>query len=284
MPQLQYVRKFSSQRNVWGHQGPTDIIPDPQRSDLWQVDFRNTINQIVTVLNQGRLLPIQPFEAQSVVLPDLRTRSESVPRDSRPFQMPSMDEPLEAIRMTFVMNSDQQNSSNLLRVLSGWRTLVRAGRGGMSAETSYALNDNFTVDFAFDVTLTLMRPGLIQNTGGQTATVPQTLPTNQNAGAPGLSLPTTPLANSAASQFAISSPSNTSANGVTKNDFDKNFAYTLKKCWLASHRVSDLSYADARILTVDATFFAEDIFSSDFQASTSGVNYATLNALPTPTT
>lgn len=293
MPQLQNIQKFAS-LNRWGHRGDA---PDPQRTDLWQVDFTNTVSQISSALRQGKLLTIQPFDVQSVTLPDLRTRSEPVPRDSRPFHMPSMDEPLEPIQMTFVMNSDQAVASDLLRVLSGWRTLVRAGRGGMSAETSFALNDNFTVDFAFDVTLTLVRPGMIQDTGGQTPTVPQTQPTNQFAGAPGLSMPTTP---GAASLFALdvargTGQSNASlfaqgasqlsglSNGATKSNFDANFAYTLKKCWLASHRVSDLSYADARILTVDATFYAEDIFSPDFQIL-AGSSYTALKALSTPLT
>lgn len=281
MPQLQNVRKFTQQNNPWGH---FQFGPDAQRTDLWQVDFRETVKNLVGVAGSINSLStlkfIQPFEVQSVTLPELKTRAEAVPRDSRSFMMPSMDEALDAIRMVFVMNSDQSLSSNLIKVLNGWRALVRAGRGAMSSEPSFALNANYTVDFAFNVTLKLARPGAITATGGQSVPANQSVPPNQNVGAPGLTIPNTAASPTAgSSQLALHAAVSSSVNGMSKADYATNFSYTLVKCWLSSHKVSEMSYADAKIMTVEATFYAEDIVSHKLQSSSAYGQYAAPNAL-----
>jgi hypothetical protein len=67
---------------------------------------------------------------------------------------------LGQIRVTFVLDSSKLKGGNggvrrseIYTLLNLWRTLVRAGRGEMSTEFALALDKNFCVNHAFDITV-----------------------------------------------------------------------------------------------------------------------------------
>ena len=209
---------------------------DAQRSDLWVVDFSTAITGLNGNFTERTLAPkLAAYTSRSVTLPELKTKSDQVRRDSRPYQMPSWDEPLDAIGMTFTLDSHKSTgdnadpySSDLYQLLTMWRVSVRAGRGAMSKETEVPqLNAKYRVDYAFDVGVRLLR---------------------------GCSNPTavdTVNSNSAAYDPTVDSP--------VVNDLEFSMQLVLVKCWLGGFKMSELSYDDSKPVTISATFYAEDI-------------------------
>lgn len=223
------ARVIDQQTNLWGRAKGVDI----QRSDLWIVDFSDALEgldgnaEITDMMSADTESPSMPrrlatYFAQSVSLPDLKVRAEHVRRDSRPYQMPSWDEPLEAITMVFLLdchkplgNNNDPYQSDIYKVLDAWRSAVRAGRGGFSDENAITLDDNYGHDlnWNFDVRVKMLR---------------------------GASAPST----------------------IIDNDLEYSLQLTLVNCWLSSFKVSELSYeGSAKAVTITAIFYAEDILS-----------------------
>ena len=96
------------QRNPWG------ITLEAQRSDLWYVNFDSVVREFTAAglftadevygnFNGGNT----QFYATSVSLPEQKINAEVVRRDSRPYHMPSWDEPVGQIKIDFVHESFQ---------------------------------------------------------------------------------------------------------------------------------------------------------------------------------
>lgn len=147
------MARIIEQRNVWGRTKGQE----PQRLDLWALDMTSAVQQIAEQL--GLQLPDIPgYFASTVALPEQRVQNEIVRRDSRPYQMPGWDVPLEPVRVNFIVDANMDSEQSIIyQVLDAWRTLVRAGRGGMSTENSVNLNQNYRVDYNFDIMVYLLR-------------------------------------------------------------------------------------------------------------------------------
>jgi hypothetical protein len=260
------------QTNPWARaQGP-----EPQRSDLWIVDFQQVVSGLKTVTGLNRLLPtstLATYYARSVALPDLKTRAESFRRDSRPYQFPSWDEPLDAIRITFLLDCYKGGTivspyqSDIYNILDYWRAVVRAGRGPMSNEYALRLDPTYRIDYAFNLSLKLLRPGMPTVNGiaandmvpiaKQDAVETQAAASLANklfggsAGVPGpAGLPP---------QGRFPTPVPPPSGSSIENDLQEALALNLVNCWLATFKVGELNYDQARTVPIDATFYADNI-------------------------
>lgn len=271
------ARIVENQTNLWGKQQGIE----GQRSDLWLVDFRETLEGLHRVAVTAStadtetsgsvnlqppmdfLLPkLATYYVHSVALPDLRVRSDAVRRDSRPYQMPTWDDPLDPIRMTFLLDCYKPGretspyKSEVYCLMDAWRSVVRAGRGSLSSEYAIRLDNDYRIDYAFNVEVKLLRPGSPQLTsvnpnffGGQ-KTLAQRDQAYLGSGA-GVYPGNTPYPS-----LAVPDALNYT---VVQNDLQEALKLTLVKCWLSSFKVSDLSYEQAKLVQIEATLYAEDI-------------------------
>jgi hypothetical protein len=249
--------RIVDQTNPWGK------TVDAQRSDLWFIDFNQALsglNQVMSStaqLSTGLAAPYVPpklahYFPSSVVLPDLKVRPDMIRRDSRPYNTPSYDEPLDAIRINFILDSNRTGLPNLspyrsdvYQMLDVWRACVRAGRGGMSTEYAITLDGNYRIDYAFDVALYLLTPTIPAASGIaniQTAG----FTSNVKSGLSGI-------------QAAINTAANQTKSGMLNGDLIISMQYRLVNCWLASFKLSDLNYEGAKVSQIEAIFYADDI-------------------------
>jgi len=164
-------RIIVEQKNLWGKAGGK---VEPQRADLWQLGLVSVVNGINSFAYEDGALDVVPeipaYFASSVTLPELRVKAEVYRRDSRSYQMPSWDDPLDAIRVVFLLDAGSDaKASAIYRVLDAWRALVRAGRGSVSNGYStqnmtgapgsrfVALNSDYRSDYAFNIPVTLLK-------------------------------------------------------------------------------------------------------------------------------
>lgn len=234
---MQMARVIDNQTNIWGRQNG----PDPQRSDLWVIDFNLALFGLGRVLADANTMTpditasvpskLASYFASAVAMPELKIRPEVVRRDSRPYQMPGMDEPLDPIRILFLLDCFKPGGafstpyqSDIYRMLNAWRAVVRAGRGSMSSEFALALDDNFQIDYAFDVRVLFLRGS--------------TKPTLSKGGAI--------TANQAISSSVM-------------NDLEISLQLRLVNCWLGSFKITELSYEGNKMAQIETTFYAEDI-------------------------
>ncbi len=222
--------RIVNQINPWGRAGEGG--EEPQRTDLWAVDLRLAVDGINQAL-QGRipqnpLAQVPSYFAQSVALPELMIKAEPVRRDSRSYNMPSWDEPLATTRIVFLVDAQTRYSSRIYALLDRWRMLVRAGRGGVGAEPGITLNSNYRIDYAFSIMVGLLCGGSAQT---QTGTLDE-----------------------AVADFL--------AGGWVDNDLEYSGQYLLENAWLGSFKMGDLSYEGAKLATIDATFYADNVLDN----------------------
>ncbi len=258
--------------NRWGVSGGAD----PQRADLWQVDLSSVIAGVRT---SGAWCPesIPPYFAASISLPELKVKSEVYRRDSRAYQMPGYDEPLDAVRISFHLDDatlatrDQTvvSQSMVYRVLDLWRRMVRAGRGSMGAEPSIVLDDNYRVDYAFPIYVYLMRGyGL----------PPESL-TQSSRIRPGVSTPNGLVRVNVGDQDLMLR--DTSEETVTRAQVTESLADSgqlfnsqmnqglyisgilyLEWAWLSGFKLGELTYTGNNIATLEATIYCENILQA----------------------
>lgn len=265
------------QVNPWGRQQGSE----PQRSDLWVVDFRAALNGIHEVITED-LPPVQGYHVQSVSFPALTVKPETFRRDSRSYQMPGFDEPLDAIRMTFVLDvQDVEEGSHVYQFLDKWRRLVRAGRGAYGQEPEITLNANYRVDYAFNVYAILLAGGSATGaTPSQTQTAVNTAPQSQSYLSKLFSTkrntssttsyqpaenPQEALRQEQEAGRLAAAQNTRQPSGPTfdpGNNLQYSGFYILEKCWLSSFKFADLSYSENRLLTIEAQFYAENILDN----------------------
>lgn len=283
------ARDINNQKNPWGTQGGLE----PQRADLWVVDISSAIRSIRTVLSLP-LPDIPSFYAQSVALPELVVKPEQYRRDSRPYNMPSFDDALQPVRVTFLVDSnDDEQSSDIYLVLDAWRTIVRAGRGAMGTERHIILNDNYRIDFAFNMHVALVKGGhaLLQTTTPQ-AQARSAVAAQQPSGTlfnvkkdpsalnqlpmPGDATEAAQQQTQTQQQAALFSAGVANQlKGLNSSSVQNNLQiaslYVIENAWLGSFKINDLSYASNQLLTIEAQFYAENIVD----------HYAQSNEMPT---
>ena len=242
--------------NHWGKQAG----PNPQRSDLWQVDLTALIKGLNGVTGSNTLPQIPRYFSASISLPELKIKPEPIRRDSRSYNMPSWDEPLDSIRMTFVVDDGgsqsgigaQGSQSTIYTILDVWRAVVRAGRGELTSEQSIVLNANYRIDYAFPIYVYFLRGNTNQQTStsysgpvtGQGSSYGQTF---EGSGA---------ISEEAATQRQIQ------ASGGYQNLSTLQLAATLRldNAWLGGFKMGELNYEQAKVLTIEATVYADNIY------------------------
>ena len=246
--------------NQWGRQGG----PNPQRSDLWQVDLSDVIGGLNDNPNIGTWLDELPrYYHATVSLPELKIKPETVRRDSRSYNMPSWDEPLDAIRMTFVVddggkatkNGGEGTESAIYKLLDVWRSVVRAGRGAVGSEANFQLDANYRIDYAFPVYVYLLKGQPMPVLSSQSSV--QTVQTGQNT------------FNSTFEGGSSTTQTKTQTQTIQANGFSALFTqqtgldvagiFRLENAWLASFKLMDLSYERSGTLTLEATLFADNL-------------------------
>ena len=245
--------------NQWGKQAG----PNPQRSDLWQVDLTAVINGVNTAAADSPLvyLPQIPrYFSASISLPELKIKPEPIRRDSRIYNMPSWDEPLDSIRMTFVVDDGgtqsgigaQGSQSTIYTILDVWRAVVRAGRGELTSEQSIPLNANYSIDYAFPIYVYFLRG----NTNPQTSTSYSGPVTGQGSSYGQTFEGSGAISEEAATQRQIQ------ASGGYQNLSTLQLAATLRldNAWLGGFKMGELNYEQAKVLTVEATVYADNIY------------------------
>lgn len=269
------------QINLWGKQTDKDanIGLEAQRADLFVVDFSNALKNVAVVSKQN-LTPLLPQYVRSCTLPEHKTKSEPIRRDSILQNMPSWDEPLEPVKMVFLVEThDQTDVSHTVDFLDAWLAVTRAGRGTRSSGYYglpygwLTLNSNYTIDFRFDINLYLLRgatapKGLSLTQAGATDTDAKLAATQEAAilaaagAAPGA------VTNAQSNSGVPNSANNMNAStGYTPDPngaaFTQNMVihttYTLKNAWLAAYKLSDFSYKESDLMSVDATFYVDAV-------------------------
>lgn len=260
-------------KNRWGISGGED----PQRSDLWQVDLSDLING----LNQNPALPddfdqlpdVPRYYPCAVSLPELRVKAEVYRRDSRSYQMPAWDDPLDAIRISFIMDasntfflqSQDQPSSLIYKVMDIWRMVCRAGRGALSAEQEIMLNENYQIEFRYPIYVYLCRGSALppSSVTGQFTNV--TTPSGSSYQATFDVPPDMQQARQQTQVLANRGDSFQSQLGIEVSGILR-----LDNCWLSGFKVGDLTYDGAKVQTIDANIYAENLLlvSKPTQSST----------------
>lgn len=268
------------QVNLWGKQADTGGGLEPQRTDLYYVDFSTARGGVQTASGINPMLaPIIPQYVRSITFPEIRTKSEPIRRDSIPYPMPSWDDPLDAVKVVFLLDTtDETNRSAVIRFLDAWLALTRAGRGARKSGFTLGsqwirLNSLYRIDFTFDVSLHLLRglditkSGFV-NDGSDAAAFAAFMAQSTSAlrsqataneltqsGVPGLAGVGSALALSNAvqkqtyiSQFEIGSASLTT-----------HAQFTLANAWLSGYKLTDFSYAESSLVSVEASFYTDSI-------------------------
>jgi len=141
--------------NPWGH--GEEVL----RKDLWVLDLGNVISELINnpatrQLNLTQLKRAYYF-AISIGLPELSISPETYRRDSRPYSYPGWDGPASSIKVAFwhersLNKTDDVRQSAMYQLLSLWRMAARSGRGPMSGEPSVPLTPKFLpYPYRFDV-------------------------------------------------------------------------------------------------------------------------------------
>lgn len=249
----------SNLRNPWGISGGVN----PQRTDLWQVNLTDAIASINDQIHPP-LQAVSSYFISTITLPELKVRAEPIRRDSQIYNMPSWDEPLDPVRITFIMddgptkkNLEALGQSQVYRFLNAWRRLVRAGRGSVGSEPSILLDDQYKIKFRFTIEAILLRgypalPVSIQSQKQSSISKPNNSTMDATFNTPVTGTPDA----SWGAQYR--SPANTKANfaglGITNTLW-------LENAWLAGFKIGDMTYEGAKVLTIEANFYAENIHS-----------------------
>jgi hypothetical protein len=255
---------IAEQKNTWGSTG--ERSPNAQRTDLWAVSLKSVVDGLNNqIYQQGEsvglplLDPVATYFAQSVALPELKVNADKFYRGSKPYMMPVYDEPIQAARIMFIVESPVKSKvSRIYSLLDTWRAFVRAGRGRMSTEgVNITLGTNFRIDYAFPIRLTLLRgehdldfytPTDSSNklAGDRTELATELSPLPQDQRNKRIQ-----QIMEAESQLELPTAS---------TDLQVSGEYELDKAWLSSFKMSELDYKQGNsFVTLEAMIFAENI-------------------------
>ena len=267
-----------NQTNLWGKQADSGLGLEPQRNDLYFVDFSSALKNVQRAANVSPVLaPMLPQYVRSVTLPELRTKPDVVRRDSIPYNMPSWDDPLDPIKITFLLDTNEQDDrSDVTRFLDAWLALTRAGRGsrfqGYTAPQGHLLlNADYRVDFQFNVNLYLLRGANVTVGGfvndGRDDEQFKVFTAQANAAFRNLRK----AAGAVQQGNPIPDPNgdNSFETAVTYAQLDQGASveqdmvistiYVLYNAWLGAYKISDLTYTESALVTVEATFYADSV-------------------------
>lgn len=246
--------------NQWGKKGG----PDPQRTDLWQVDMSFVIDGINANASVTPKLPQIPrYFATAISIPEQKVRAEQITRDSRVYNVPGKDEPLDPVKISFVMDDGGKVAkgeadaaqSTIYTILDVWRSVVRAGRGAVGSEASIDLGANYRIDYAFPVYIYLLKGQSLPaaSTASSVTRMRSSSPTFESTFEGGFA--------SGDLESAVSVSSAPTFEDALRRGagLDVSGVYQLENCWLAGFKMSDLAYDRSAVLTVEATLYADNI-------------------------
>lgn len=261
-----------NQTNLWGKQADQGLGLEPQRNDLYFVDFASAVKNVAAA-SRIQLAPILPQYVRSVTLPELRTKADPIRRDSIPYNMPTWDDPLDPIKLTFLLDTKEQNdNSDVIRFLDAWLALTRAGRGsrnqGYSALGNWLkLNSDFRVDFQFNVNVFLLRGadptvGVLFNNGTdevafRRAQALANIAYNNERKRAGLVQMGQPVPDSLNASRGTTNTNFVDLWNPIEQDMVIHSTWVMKRAWLGAYKLSDLSYTDSALVNVDATFYVD---------------------------
>lgn len=261
----------SKQKNVWGVQAD-GLALEPQRSDLWYADFSNAVRGISEAYTQLGVTTaalkseFPPQFVTSVALPAFTTRPEVFRRSSIPYNLPSWDEPLDVVRVVFLLEQSTELRSLIYDFVTRWQSLVRWGRGTRAAESTadderWPDPENaITPEFRFDFQVHLMR-------GSQLTPVfeyPDIAQLNakaQQAYSSRRRIQDALKLNDFTASFDSSIFTSSTSAQITQTTgwLQVGATFSVQQAWLASFKLSDLAYANPNLVTLETTFYAESI-------------------------
>lgn len=269
-----------NQTNLWGKQADSGLGYEPQRNDLYFVDFASAVKNVAAA-TRLQLPPMPPQYVRSITMPELRTKADPIRRDSIAFNMPSWDDPLDPIKIVFLLDTNNlDDSSAVTKFLDAWLNLTRAGRGSRSQGYSalgdwLKLNSDYRVDFQFNVNLFLLR-GANLNVGGfvnsgsdndefrrftaQANAAYRNLKKKSGLVQQGTPVPDPNPDNSFETAVTYAAADQGAA---VEQDMVIHTTYVLKRAWLAAYKISDLTYTESALVTVDTTFYADTVELSE---------------------
>lgn len=277
------ARVINQQTNPWGAMVESGG-QEPQRSDLWVVDFSSAVAGISAQL-QAFTPTIPAFVAQSVSLPTLSVKADAFRRDSRPYNMPVFDDALDPVRIVFVLQIGNANTSApIYRFLDQWRAVVRAGRGAMGKEPWINLNSDYRINFAFNVNVILLKGASRRPSGNIVSRGPipplrsprtrtdnlfsiqQDFTTSLQMQEPESEAERRAQQEAAARSAAFVAAAVAESVGSStalENDLQYSGLYILQNAWLGSFKMSDLNYTNNGLVTLEAQFYVENVFDSN---------------------
>lgn len=271
-----------NQQNLWGRTATEAYGLEPQRQDLFIVDFSTAVKGIYQ--SSGiRVGPVIPQYVRSIQLPDNRLRTEAIRRDSVAYQTPSWDDALDPIKIQFLLDTKEQDNRSIVReFLEAWLVLTRAGRGtrkfGYAPTQGYLLlNRDYRVDYQFNVNLLLLRgastsfSGFYETDQDQAAewaaqlnrrlTVANTNFRNAHTAAAltarGKSLGTLPTQ----SEELVRAYELIGDAALFEQDMVVHSTIVLSNAWLASYRFNEFSHEQGGLAVLEATFCADAVES-----------------------
>jgi len=270
-----------NQINLWGKSATEGL--DPHRVDLWYLDMKPVVDNINRLGLRYEIPPIFPQYAQSVTIPELKMKADPIRRGNVPFNMPSWDEPLDAMRITFLMPVNQNYgispTNDTLAFLTTWHELVRAGRGsrvhggltGWYAET-LALRPKgsrtpYGYPFRFNFEVYLLKPADVNDVNltpqalavqNQQALVARQTQQRYAESLKGVDMASIEASSRERLEASVSAP-RTLTSIASFGALEQSMSYVVKQAWLAGFKVGDLTYKESGPLTCEATFYAESI-------------------------
>lgn len=218
--------RIKDQINPWGKS------LEPQRSDLWKLDF----SQVMSGLQIPTVSPLFPahFYATKVNFPALHLKEVEVVENGVPVAYPDADQVCGEVRVEFIHDIGTGvggiSRSEIYTILEAWRSKIRAGRVGFSSESESipVLDTNFKSNYAFDIPFQFVKgAGSVNDRIALLSS--QTLEREEG-----------------------------DSSGVSDR-MEIGAVYRMRKAWLSSFSLNEVSYGSGGIATIPATLFVRDI-------------------------
>ena len=264
--------------NLWGKQGDTSIslTMEPQRTDLYMVDLQFAANKIGEVIKPQQVPRQYPQFVRSISFPEVKLKAEPIRRASIAYNMPSWDDPVDPVKIIFVVDThDGGNQSDVCDLLDVWIALSRAGRGSRSdgypanATGYFLLDASYSVHCRFDIYVSLLR-GVMPSTQDEidAQAIRQLNETAYTAYSDRLAQALTLRPNPPVPAAQVAPP-----------EMMEHTKWVLKNAWCGGYKLRDLSYTETELMTVEATFYVEDIQREEIGVNIENIPVAA-NAAP----
>lgn len=269
-------------KNYWGASS-ADRGMESQRSDLWYADFQTASGDVAAtyarflgntssdVASATTTLPayvvrnMLPQLVQSVALPALAVKTEMFRRGALPYLMPSWDEPLEPIKLVFLVDQSPTGLPTMYEFFYQWQELARVGRGSRKNGPPTSANGGYPLRqpefrYRFDFNLNLCRGSEITPLfAPPSASAVEAQQAKQSQRRAQDALKTGGLG-SAFSTLNPFTSAKTAGSSRAEVFMDVSYRIILRRCWVSSLRMSELNHsAAAGMVTVECALCPESM-------------------------